>query len=70
MIEQHVELHVDPACPWCWLTALWLFEAERVRPFAVATKVFSLAEVNRERREFLEHLEALRQPLEERPQGA
>lgn len=47
MIEQHVELHVDPACPWCWLTALWLFEAERHRPLSVETKVFSLAEVNR-----------------------
>jgi predicted DsbA family dithiol-disulfide isomerase len=47
MKRQSVELLVDPACPWCWLTALWLFEAERVRSFAVETKVFSLAEVNR-----------------------
>jgi predicted DsbA family dithiol-disulfide isomerase len=47
MKRQSVELFVDPACPWCWLTSLWLSEAERVRPFAVETKVFSLAEVNR-----------------------
>jgi predicted DsbA family dithiol-disulfide isomerase len=47
MTEHTVEIHVDPACPWCWLTALWLFEAERIRPLTVFTKVFSLAEVNR-----------------------
>jgi predicted DsbA family dithiol-disulfide isomerase len=47
MNQQSVELLIDPACPWCWLTSLWLFEAERVRRFAVETKVFSLAEVNR-----------------------
>jgi predicted DsbA family dithiol-disulfide isomerase len=47
MSNQNVELHVDPACPWCWLTALWLFEAEKVRPLTITTKVFSLAEVNR-----------------------
>lgn len=47
MSNRSVELHVDPACPWCWLTALWLFEAERVRPLTITTKVFSLAEVNR-----------------------
>ena len=34
MSGQAVEVHVDPSCPWCWLTVLWLFEAERVRDFA------------------------------------
>jgi predicted DsbA family dithiol-disulfide isomerase len=47
MSGQAVEVHVDPSCPWCWLTVLWLFEAERVRDFTVTTRVFSLAEVNR-----------------------
>jgi predicted DsbA family dithiol-disulfide isomerase len=47
MNNQNVELHVDPLCPWCWLTALWLFEVERIRPLRITTKVFSLAEVNR-----------------------
>jgi predicted DsbA family dithiol-disulfide isomerase len=47
MSNQEVELHVDPACPWCWVTALWLFEVERVRPITITTKLFSLAEVHR-----------------------
>ncbi|MBJ7593924.1 MAG: DsbA family protein [Candidatus Dormibacteraeota bacterium] len=48
MTNQEVEIHVDPLCPWCWLTALWLFEVERVRPITITTKLFSLAEINRE----------------------
>jgi predicted DsbA family dithiol-disulfide isomerase len=47
MSKQIVEMHVDPSCPWCWLTVLWLFEVEKVRPVTINTKVFSLAEVNR-----------------------
>ncbi len=45
---QHVALYVDPACPWAWLTSRWLLEVERVRPVEVETRVFSLAEVNRD----------------------
>lgn len=51
MSNQHVEVHVDAICPWCWLTALWLFEVERVRPITITTKVFSLAEVHKEHRD-------------------
>ncbi len=58
MSNQQVELHVDPLCPWCWLTALWLFEVERVRPITITTKLFSLAEVNRAHAEAA-HLDAL-----------
>lgn len=47
MSNQEVEIHVDPLCPWCWLTALWLFEVERVRAMTITTKLFSLAEINR-----------------------
>lgn len=47
MSTQTVELYVDPLCPWCWLTSRWLFEAERIRPVEVVTRLFSLAEVNR-----------------------
>jgi predicted DsbA family dithiol-disulfide isomerase len=55
--NQRVDVHVDAACPWCWLTALWLFEVERVRPIAITTRVFSLREVNPEHREALEPAE-------------
>ena len=57
MSNQQVDLHVDAACPWCWLTALWLFEVERVRPISITTRVFSLREVNSEHRDALEPAE-------------
>ena len=43
-----VILHVDPACPWAWLTSRWLAEVEKVRPVRVTTRLFDLAEINRE----------------------
>ncbi len=43
-----VFLHVDPACPWAWLTSRWLAEVELVRPVRVVTRLFDLAEINRE----------------------
>ncbi len=44
-----VSLHVDPACPWAWLTSRWLDEVTKVRPVRVVTHLFDLAEINRER---------------------
>ena len=41
-------LHIDPACPWAWLTSRWLVEVEKVRPIRVTTRLFVLAEINRE----------------------
>jgi len=43
-----VQLHVDPACPWAWLTSRWLAQVEQVRPVRVVTRLFDLAEINRE----------------------
>ncbi|HEY7928209.1 MAG: DsbA family protein [Candidatus Dormibacteria bacterium] len=63
MTAQIVEMYIDPLCPWAWLTSRWLLEAERVRPFTLVTKVFSLAEVNREHKQHLEHLDAMSRPL-------
>ena len=42
-----VTVHVDPLCPWAWLTSRWLVEVERIRPVRVTTRLFSLAEVHR-----------------------
>jgi predicted DsbA family dithiol-disulfide isomerase len=63
MTVQTVEMYTDPACPWAWLTSRWLLEAEKVRAFTLVTKVFSLAEVNRQRKQYLEHLDAMSRPL-------
>jgi 2-hydroxychromene-2-carboxylate isomerase len=63
MAAQTVEMYLDPACPWAWLTSRWLLEAEKARSFTVVTRVFSLAEVNKEQKQFPEHLEGLARPL-------
>lgn len=42
-----VEILVDPACPWAWLTHRWLDEVSRVRSVRVVTRLFDLAEINR-----------------------
>jgi predicted DsbA family dithiol-disulfide isomerase len=44
-----VTIHVDPSCPWAWLTSRWLAEVASVRPVRVTTALFDLAEVNRDR---------------------
>jgi predicted DsbA family dithiol-disulfide isomerase len=49
--RSEITIHVDPACPWAWLTSRWLVEVERVRPVRVTTRLFVLAEVNRDHEE-------------------
>jgi predicted DsbA family dithiol-disulfide isomerase len=46
-----VTLHIDPCCPWAWLTSRWLAEVERVRPVRVVTRLIDLAEANRGKEE-------------------
>jgi predicted DsbA family dithiol-disulfide isomerase len=46
--ETTVTLHVDPACPWAWLTSRWMAEVEKVRPVRVVTRLLDLAEINRD----------------------
>ena len=44
-----VDLWVDPACPWAWITSRWLLEVERVRGVRVAFHVMSLAVLNEDK---------------------
>ena len=41
-----IDLWVDPACPWAWITSRWLIEVERVRPINVRYHIMSLAALN------------------------
>jgi len=44
-----LSLHIDPACPWAWLTSRWLVEVEKVRPIRVTTRLFVLAQINQDK---------------------
>jgi protein-disulfide isomerase-like protein with CxxC motif len=45
-MTDHVDLWVDPLCPWAWMTSRWLLEAGQVRDFDVEFHVMSLAVLN------------------------
>jgi hypothetical protein len=45
-MTDHVDLWVDPLCPWAWMTSRWLLEAGKVRNFDIDFHVMSLAVLN------------------------
>ncbi len=48
-MTEHVDLWVDPACPWAWMTSRWILEAANVRDLEVDFHVMSLAVLNEDR---------------------
>jgi 2-hydroxychromene-2-carboxylate isomerase len=59
-MSEQVDLWVDPACPWAWITSRWLLEAAAVRDLDVRFHVMSLAVLNEDRDLSPEYTEWLR----------
>jgi 2-hydroxychromene-2-carboxylate isomerase len=65
-MSQQVDLWVDPACPWAWITSRWLLEAAAVRDLDVRFHVMSLAVLNENRElspEYTEWLKVAYRPV-------
>lgn len=58
-MPQSVDLWVDPACPWAWLTSRWLLEAATVRDIDVTFHVMSLSVLNEGRELSPEYVDLL-----------
>jgi len=65
-MSQQVDLWVDPACPWAWITSRWLLEAAAVRDLELRFHVMSLGVLNENRElspEYTEFLKTAYRPV-------
>jgi len=58
MSTNQIDLWVDPACPWAWMTSRWLLNAKEVRDINVTFHTMSLAVLN-EKNDMPEHYKEL-----------